>query len=298
MSSLNEVIKSYNKASKQKFKASPKHLIEEKKQEIVDPFGSFVKCMAQVIASEQTKIQEQEKAKLVREKREVRSTRKHLNAFFSTLSETIKEEIVKKQTKKEDEREEDEPTDQEPQEETQKSVSTNTSQEPSQESEEKFEEQQPTQANPYVGELSKFSKTIPLSPEAEEENKLKGLVSKQLTEEVNKIKQLFPNFGMSGSGGGTNAVQYANGGTMDGDLNVTGRYLSGGVDLADIFSSTGGGPGGPTDRLTSGSKTAILGTNGTLTVESINTSSALLSGGTNLLDIFLEKDVVDCGFYI
>jgi hypothetical protein len=46
-----------------------------------------------------------------------------------------------------------------------------------------------------------------------------------------------------GGGGGSNAVQYANGGTMNGNLNVTGKYLSGGVDLASIFS--GGGSGDP-----------------------------------------------------
>ena len=46
------------------------------------------------------------------------------------------------------------------------------------------------------------------------------------------------------AGGGTVAVQYANGGTMNGTLNVaTGQILSGGIDLSDIFSG-GSGPGG------------------------------------------------------
>jgi hypothetical protein len=45
------------------------------------------------------------------------------------------------------------------------------------------------------------------------------------------------------AGGGTVAVQYANGGTMNGTLNVaTGQILSGGIDLATIFSG-GSGPG-------------------------------------------------------
>lgn len=39
------------------------------------------------------------------------------------------------------------------------------------------------------------------------------------------------------SGGGTNAKQYANGGTMNGSLNVAGQILSGGVDLDDIFAT-------------------------------------------------------------
>ena len=40
------------------------------------------------------------------------------------------------------------------------------------------------------------------------------------------------------SGGGTNATQYQDGGTMNGDLNVTGQYLSAGVDLLTIFSGS------------------------------------------------------------
>jgi hypothetical protein len=44
-----------------------------------------------------------------------------------------------------------------------------------------------------------------------------------------------------GGGGGSVATQYANGGTMNGDLNVNGHILSGGIDLLDIFSGGGGG---------------------------------------------------------
>lgn len=44
-----------------------------------------------------------------------------------------------------------------------------------------------------------------------------------------------------GGGGGTVAVQYAEGGTMNGILNVTGQYLSAGVDLASLFSNSSGG---------------------------------------------------------
>ena len=43
------------------------------------------------------------------------------------------------------------------------------------------------------------------------------------------------------SGGGSVAVQFANGGIMRGNLNVTGQILSAGVDLATIFSGGGGG---------------------------------------------------------
>ena len=38
-----------------------------------------------------------------------------------------------------------------------------------------------------------------------------------------------------GSGGGSVAVQYADGGTMNGTLNVNGRILSGGRDISDFF---------------------------------------------------------------
>jgi len=66
-------------------------------------------------------------------------------------------------------------------------------------------------------------------------------------------------------GGGSVAVQYANGGTMRGDLNVTGKYLSAGVDLSTLIGSGGGGGGlsGTTDRLISGSQVFKLNTDGT-----------------------------------
>ena len=46
------------------------------------------------------------------------------------------------------------------------------------------------------------------------------------------------------AGGGSVAVQYADGGTMNGDLNVTGNILSGGINLVDIFTGGGGGGSG------------------------------------------------------
>jgi hypothetical protein len=64
----------------------------------------------------------------------------------------------------------------------------------------------------------------------------------QVSEEVMKYARRILDLG---GGGGSNAVQYANGGTMNGNLNVTGKYLSGGVDLSTIFSGGGGGQGNP-----------------------------------------------------
>jgi hypothetical protein len=45
-----------------------------------------------------------------------------------------------------------------------------------------------------------------------------------------------------GGGGGSVAVQFANGGTMNGNLNVTGQYLSGGVDISTLFGQGGNNP--------------------------------------------------------
>jgi hypothetical protein len=49
------------------------------------------------------------------------------------------------------------------------------------------------------------------------------------------------------SGGGSNAMQFANGGTMQGNLNVTGKFLSGGIDIVSLFGSGGGGGTGRDD---------------------------------------------------
>jgi len=62
-------------------------------------------------------------------------------------------------------------------------------------------------------------------------------ISEKFTNEMQSIKRLIE---MS-SGGGSVAVQYADGGTMNGDLNVVGNILSGGVNLTDMFGSGGGG---------------------------------------------------------
>ena len=48
-----------------------------------------------------------------------------------------------------------------------------------------------------------------------------------------------------GSGGGTVAVQYVNGGIMDGDLDVRGNILSGGNNLVNVFAGEGGGDDNP-----------------------------------------------------
>lgn len=160
----------------------------------------------------------------------------------------------------------------------------------------------------YAEELAKDSKNE--IKESDEEVKIKSIVSEQ----INKVRRQYPNIGASAGGGGTNAVQYANGGTMNGDLNVLGRYLSGGVDLAEVFSGSVSGFG---DRLISGSQTIRLSSDGSLVfqttngeailtnsgstfnVSSLNTTETLLSGGLNLSELFLPKEpfIVDGGEY-
>jgi len=65
-------------------------------------------------------------------------------------------------------------------------------------------------------------------------------VTEKFNRELQYLKKLI---GMS-SGGGSVAMQFADGGTMNGDLNVTGNILSGGIDLVDIFTGGGGGGSG------------------------------------------------------
>lgn len=51
------------------------------------------------------------------------------------------------------------------------------------------------------------------------------------------------------AGGGSVAKQFAEGGTMDGDLNVSGKILSGGIDLSSLFNGGSGGSIQPGDNI-------------------------------------------------
>lgn len=63
-------------------------------------------------------------------------------------------------------------------------------------------------------------------------SELEKIIGARFSNELQSLKRLIE---MS-SGGGSVAKQFANGGTMNGDLNVTGRYLSGGVSLVEAIS--------------------------------------------------------------
>jgi len=64
---------------------------------------------------------------------------------------------------------------------------------------------------------------------------LEKSVSNRFVNEISSLKRLIE----LSSGGGSVAMQFAAGGTMNGNLNVTGQYLSAGVDLLTIFSGGG-----------------------------------------------------------
>jgi len=68
------------------------------------------------------------------------------------------------------------------------------------------------------------------------QRKLKESIDSKFASEMGNIRRMMELY----SGGGTNAVQFADGGTMNGDLNVTGNILSGGVNLTDMFGAGGG----------------------------------------------------------
>ena len=83
------------------------------------------------------------------------------------------------------------------------------------------------------------------------QDQIKKDLTKNFSDEMQQIKRMVSSYG---GGGGTNAVQYARGGTMNGNLNIEGIILSGGVDIATIF-----------DHDTAGEVTGT-GTAGNLTI--------------------------------
>lgn len=89
------------------------------------------------------------------------------------------------------------------------------------------------------------------------QRKLKESIDSKFASEMGNIRRMMELY----SGGGTTAVQFADGGTMKGDLNVTANILSGGVNLLDIF--TGGGGGGNGDLSGSGTAGTIAIWDGT-----------------------------------
>jgi hypothetical protein len=125
------------------------------------------------------------------------------------------------------------------------------------------EVEEPTVRNAYVKELKTKDDRVRKNHTPGKPTDLKTLVEKKVREEIDKFSQHFAQISMTAGGGGSVAVQYAKGGTMNGDLNVTGKYLSGGRDLATIFS--GGGGGSPTNFLSANGYTLTLNNDGSVT---------------------------------
>jgi hypothetical protein len=93
---------------------------------------------------------------------------------------------------------------------------------------------------------------------------LEKKISLKFTNELTAIRRYLDSYG---GGGGSVAKQFANGGTMDGDLNVTGHILSGGINLLNVLSATsGGGGGGDIEGVFGGLGLTGGGTSGTLTL--------------------------------
>ena len=90
----------------------------------------------------------------------------------------------------------------------------------------------------FLEELETIQKTTSSLPE---ENKDISNISSQINEELKKFKSQLGRMALEG-GGGTNAVQYANGGYMDGDLLVSGditalgRVMQDGNDLSGTIT--------------------------------------------------------------
>lgn len=156
--------------------------------------------------------------------------------------------------------------------------------------------------NEYVKELENTDKSEnKIESKIDKHSNIKNIIAEQVKEEVAKIKTQMSRMMIEGGGGGSVAVQYANGGTMKGDLNVTGKYLSGGIDLSTLIGNGGGG-GGYGDRLISGTESLILNADGTLDLPN-NTLSPKDEGiitiqSTNSsLDTYTKISLTPHGFF-
>jgi hypothetical protein len=89
--------------------------------------------------------------------------------------------------------------------------------------------------NNYVTELDKISSKVAGVVEPDKVQDIKKLLEEYMEKYLKKAAVMAEYAG----GGGSVAQQFANGGTMKGTLNVTGQYLSGGVDLARVFNVVG-----------------------------------------------------------
>ena len=143
--------------------------------------------------------------------------------------------------------------------------------------------------NVYVDELQNADKDL---TKAAEEDSLGKTIREEVGKQVKEILSKYRNGVVAEGGGGDGnfAKEFRNGGTMDGSLNVTGQYLSGGTDLFNIFSNSGGG----SQTLSyNNSGNLSISSGNTVTLSSfkvVNASNQILSANTDLFDIFLTSE--------
>jgi hypothetical protein len=86
------------------------------------------------------------------------------------------------------------------------------------------------ESNKYINDLDKLTTKVIAEKQPEKIEDVKKLIEEYVTKYARRILDL-------GGGGGSVAQQFANGGTMNGTLNVTGQYLSGGIDIVSIIAN-------------------------------------------------------------
>lgn len=107
-------------------------------------------------------------------------------------------------------------------------------------------------------------------------NSIKSDLQKEISNKIsNEIISLRKYTAYHGGGGGTVAQQFADGGTMNGSLNINGQILSGGVDIATLFT--------------------IGGTSNFATYDFVNNNFLNLSGGTIIGDTRFNSNVTIYG---
>jgi hypothetical protein len=115
----------------------------------------------------------------------------------------------------------------------------------------------------------KIKKINLVATKKEDLTQLKKQLEQRIDAESANIRKVLASYG----GGGSVATQYANGGTINGTLNIaSGQILSGGINLYDIFSTTGASG---YQTLTFNDTTALL----TITPNGNTISLSALSGG-------------------
>ena len=156
----------------------------------------------------------------------------------------------------------------------------------------------------YVNTLKAADKNQIIKKVPKQKNDINTLISKQIEAQSVKITEEVKAYAKRildlGGGGGSVAQQFANGGTMKGDLNVTGQYLSAGINLSSIFGSGGGG--GSSDRLIAGNKSFILNNDGTFalpnnTLRTEDDIELILESENTSLAAFTQIALTPHGFF-